>query len=154
VAKEDPKVKRLQSVPGVGPKIAFVFTAFVNEERFEHGGQVSNYLGLTPSVYMSGRMGRYGGITKRENGYLRALLVQGARAITWSKDGGALWERYEYMTVEKGIGKKKAIVGIARRLGVLLYTLMKKGTTYEVRHFQGVHRKADSKALAEEALSA
>ncbi|MDR3138233.1 MAG: transposase, partial [Treponema sp.] len=103
---------------------------------------------------MSGSMVRYGGITKRGNGYLRALLVQGAWAITWSNDGGALRERYEYMTAEKGIGKKKAIVAIARRLGVLLYTLLKKGTTYEVRPFKGGVKKTDVKALAEEALSA
>jgi hypothetical protein len=34
-------------------------------------------------------------------------------------------ERYEYMTKTKGISKKKAIAAAARRLGVLLYTLMK-----------------------------
>jgi transposase len=150
-AKGDERIERLESVPGVGPKIAFAFSAYVNEERFEDGGQVSNYLGLTPRVYMSGTLVRYGRITKRGNGYLRALLVQGAWALTWSKDGGALRERYEYMTKEKGIGKKKAIVAIARRLGVLLYTLLKNGTRYEVRHFR---EGKDTKALAEEALSA
>jgi hypothetical protein len=58
------------------------------------------------------------------------------------------------MTREKGIGKKKAIVAIARRLGVLLYTLLKNGTTYEVKHFKGAVKQADVKALAEEALRA
>jgi hypothetical protein len=57
-------------------------------------------------------------------------------------------------TEEKGIGKKKAIVGIARRLGVLLYTLMKHGRSYEVRHFRGGKKKADTEALAREAISA
>jgi transposase len=151
-AKGDKRIEQLESVPGVGLKIAFVFSAFVNEARFEDGGQVANYLGLTPRVYMSGDMVRYGGITKRGNGYLRALLVQGAWAVTWSKEGGALRERYEYMTVEKEMGKKKAIVVIARRLGVLLYTLMKNGTKYEVRHFKP--GGSGVKALALEALSA
>jgi hypothetical protein len=80
-------------------------------------------------------------------------LVQGAWAITWSKDGGALRERYEYMTVKKGIGKKKAIVAIARRPGVLLYTLLEDGTRYEVRYFRG-GKGAAVEALAAEALSA
>jgi transposase len=154
-AKGDEIIERLKSVPGVGPKIAFVFSAFINGDRFENGGQVGNYLGLTPRVYMSGSLIRYGGITKRGNGYLRALLVQGAWVITWSKNGGALRERFEYMTVEKGLGKKKAIVAIARRLGVLLYTLMKNGTEYEVRHFKGGNRhKGAGEALAAEAISA
>jgi transposase len=94
-AKGDERIERLQSVPGVGPKIAFAFSAYENEGRFESGGQVSNYLGLVPRVYMSGSLVKYGGITKGGNGYLRALLVQGAWAVTWSKEGGALRERYE-----------------------------------------------------------
>ena len=57
------------------------------------------------------------------------------------------------MTGGKGIGKKKAIVAIARRLGVLLYTLMKRGTEYEVRHFRGGSTRK-TEALAAEALSA
>jgi hypothetical protein len=39
------------------------------------------------------------------------------------------------MTKIQGKGKKKAIVAVARKLGVLLLTLMKNGTCYEVRHF-------------------
>jgi hypothetical protein len=56
------------------------------------------------------------------------------------------------MTGEKGMGKKKAIVAIARWLGVLLYTLLKNGTSYEARHFR--REKPDVRALALKALSA
>jgi transposase len=153
-ARGDEQIERLQSVPGVGPKIAFAFSAYVNAERFENGAQVSNFLGLVPRVYISGSLIRYGGITKQGNGTLRGLLVQGAWALTWSKNGGALRERFEYMTQEKGIGKKKAIVAIARRLGVLLYTLMKQRTRYEVRHFKGAVTRQDPKELARIAANA
>jgi hypothetical protein len=84
-------------VPGVGPKIAFAFSAYVNADRYENGGQVSNYLELVPWVYMSGSLMIYGGIMKGGNEYLRGLLVQGVWAMTWSKEGGALRERYEYI---------------------------------------------------------
>jgi transposase len=153
-AKGDEEIKRLEGIPGVGPKIAFAFVSYINVERFEDASQVSNYLGLTPRVYMSGTLIRYGGITKRGNGYLRALLVQGAWALTWSSKGGALRERYEYMTKEQGKGKKKTIVGIARRLGVLMYTLMKEGREYEVRHFKPVVKKTETEGLVKEAMSA
>jgi transposase len=153
-SKGDKDIERLEGIPGVGPKIAFAFVSYINGERFENGSQVANYLGLVPRVYISGSIIRYGGITKRGNGYLRALLVQGAWAVTWSRKGGALRERYEYMTKEKGIGKKKAIVAIARRLGVLMYTLMKEGSEYEVRQFRGGERKAEVEELARKALSA
>ncbi|MDR1129275.1 MAG: transposase [Treponema sp.] len=63
-AKGDEGIKRLQSVPGMGPKTAFAFSAFVNGERFENGAQVSNYLGLTPGVYISRSVVRSGGLLK------------------------------------------------------------------------------------------
>jgi transposase len=153
-ARGDEQIERLKTIPGVGPKIAYAFVAHVGVERFEHAGQVSNYLGLVPKVYMSGDLIRYGNITKRGNGYVRALLVQGAWALTWTAKGGALKERFEYMTKEKGLGKKKAIVAIARRLGELMYTLMKNGTTYEVRHFKGTEKKPKPEELARMALGA
>jgi hypothetical protein len=56
------------------------------------------------------------------------------------------------MTGEKGIGKKKAIVAIARRLGELMYTILKKKAEYEVRHLK-VGRPSVG-TLAREALSA
>jgi transposase len=152
-AAGDKEMERLQTVPGVGPKTAFAFAAHVDAERFQSAGQVSNYLGLVPRVYISGDTERYGRITKRGNGYLRALLVQGAWAVTWSKRGGALRERYEYMTAVKGISRKKAIAAAARRLGELLYTLLKQGTEYEPRKC-AVKRKEESSALARIALSA
>jgi len=151
-AEGDKEIEQLQTVPGVGPMISFAFAAHVAAERFENGAQVSNYIGLVPRVYMSGDTVRYGQITKRGNGFLRALLVQGAWALVRSKAGGSLKERYEYMTAEKGISKKKAIVAIARRLAELLYTLMKNGTSYEVRRFKA--EKGEGKKLAQLAISA
>jgi transposase len=145
----DEQIERLQTVPGVGPKVSFAFAAHVCAERFENAGQVSNYLGLVPRVYMSGDTVRYGRITKRGNGYLRALLVQAAWSIAWSKRGGKLKERYEYMTAVKGISKKKAVVAIARRLAELLYAIMRDGTEYEYRPF-----KREGKNLAQLALCA
>jgi transposase len=137
-AQGDTAIERLRGVPGVGPIVSLAYTAYVGDgSRFETAAQVSNYLGLVPRVDISGTLIRYGGITKQGNGYLRALLVQASWALIRSKNGGALKERYEYMTKVKGLGKKKTIVAIARRLGELLWTLLRQGTDYEVRHFSG-----------------
>jgi len=134
-SKEDEVMQRLQSIPGVGPTVSFAFVAHVGAERFENAGQLSNYLGLVPRVYMSGDTVRYGNITKRGNGYLRALLVQASWVLIRTKKGGRLKERFRYMTIERAIGKKKSIVSIARRLAELMYVLMRDGTTYEIRPF-------------------
>jgi transposase len=148
----DEQIQRLQSVPGVGPKVAFAFVSYVGAERFENASQVSNYFGLVPRVYMSGETVRYGRITKRGNSYARALLVQAAWALIRAKAGGKLKERYEYMTVEKSKSKKKAIVAIARRLAELLYILMRDGTSHERRPF--IREKKAVEKLAQLAISA
>jgi transposase len=111
-AAGDEMIESLQSIPGVGPKVSFAFAAHVAAERFENAGQLSNYLGLVPRVYMSGDTVRYGKITKRGNGYVRALLVQAAWALIRSLSGGKLKARYEYMTLEQSISKKKAAVAV------------------------------------------
>jgi len=99
--------------------------------------QVSNYLGLAPRVRMSGEMVRYGGITKRGNGYVRALLVQAAWALIRSRGGGALKARFGHMTAEKGLGRKKSAVAVARRMAELLYALLRDGSEREARPFMG-----------------
>jgi transposase len=154
MAKEsagDEDIQRLQSIPGVGPKVSFAFVAHVAVERFENAGQVSNYLGLVPRVYISGETVRYGRITKRGNGYVRALLVQAAWALVWSKRSEKLKERFYYMTIVRSKSKKTAIVAIARRLGEEMYTLLKGGVLHERRSFEP-NKTVDE--LVEEAMSA
>jgi hypothetical protein len=67
------------------------------------------------------------------------------------------------MTIKKGLGKKKAIVAAetaettfpsfrARRLGELLWTLLRQGTDYEMRHFSGYQPVAVAN-LVKEALA-
>ena len=147
----DEEIERLQEVPGVGPLVAFAFVSHVAPERFEDASQVSNYLGLVPRVYISGEVVRHGRITKRGNGYLRALLVQASWAMIKTKQGGKLKARYEYMILEKSKSKKQAIVAVARRLAELLYTLMRSGSKYEAREF---NREKKVEELVQLAMSA
>ena len=86
---------------------------------------------------MSGEMVRYGGMTKRGNGYVRALLAQAAWALIRSKEGGALKAQFGHMTAEKGLGRKKSAVAVARRMAELLYVLLRDGSAYEARPFMG-----------------
>ncbi|GHU47532.1 hypothetical protein FACS1894200_03050 [Spirochaetia bacterium] len=56
------------------------------------------------------------------------------------------------MTKTKWLGKKKAIIAIARRLSELMWTLSRSGKGYEVRKFSIPTQNAAR--LAKEALSA
>jgi transposase len=153
-AKGDGQIERLKETPGVGTLVALAFAAYIGDgSRFENASQVSNYLGLVPRVDISGTLVKYGGITKRGNSYLRVLLVQAAWAMLRSKTGSALKERYEYMTQTKGLGKKKTIVAIARRLAELLWTLSRSGDAYEQRRFKRPSIESLAERLAKEALA-
>ena len=139
----------LQTIAGVGPIVAYAFVAYVGDgSRFSKGAQVSNYIGFVPRLYQSGTIERNGPITKRGNGYLRGLLVQAAWAAVFSSKGGALRERY-YIRIKAGHGKKKTIVGIARRLVVLMHSILLSGDKYEVRPYKGPMLKTAAEMAAE-----
>ena len=152
-AKENESMKLLQTVAGVGPIVAYAYVAHIGDgSRFNTGAQVSNYLGFVPRLDYSGTIQRHGHISKRGNGYLRALLVQAAWSTVRSKSGGALKERYTYLTAYKGASKKKTIVSIARRLSELMYAVLKTKTEYKPLPWKGSqHKRA---ILVEQALSA
>jgi len=137
-AKNDEDMKRLQSIPGVGPVVAYAFVAHVGDgSRFSKGAQVSNYIGFVPRLDYSGTIQRHGHITKRGNGYLRGLLVQAAWTMTLSKKGSALRTRYKYYTLCQEASKKKTIVSIARKLAELMYSVLRNKTIYEPRKWDG-----------------
>ncbi len=50
---------------------------------FKNGRHFAAWLGLTPKQYSSGGKTRLAGITKRGDGYIRKLLVQGAIAVIY-----------------------------------------------------------------------
>jgi transposase len=66
IAKADDRIRRLQTIPGVGRKTAEAFVTVIDDaDRFENARQVSAYIGLVPRQYQSGETDRNGRITKR-----------------------------------------------------------------------------------------
>jgi transposase len=133
-AKKDELMKLLMTVVGVGPLIAYAFLAHVGDgSRFSAVGQVSNFLGFVPKLDYSGTIQRQG---QTGNGYLRGLMVQAAWSLIRSKKGGALRERYRFLT-GNGTSKKKTIVSIARRMAEMMYSMLRSKSEYEVRRWAG-----------------
>ena len=152
-AKTDEDMKLLQSIPGVGPIVAYAYVAHVGDgKRFSKGAQVSNYLGFVPRLDYSGTIQRQGHITKRGNGYLRGLMVQAAWAAVRSRHKGSLKERFTYLTLFQGRSKKKTIVSIGRRIAELMYSVLRNKTKYEARPWKGPGN--DPAELAGRAMSA
>jgi transposase len=74
--------QRLATIPGVGPITATALVATVGDPAFFTSARhFSAWLGLTPRQHSSGGREWLGGISKRGDGYLRRLLIHGARSI-------------------------------------------------------------------------
>jgi len=74
--------QRLASIPGIGVLTATALAATVGEgQDFRNGRQLAAYLGLVPRQASSCGKERLLGISKRGDGYLRSLLIHGARAV-------------------------------------------------------------------------
>lgn len=66
IGKIDPRIVRLRTIPGVGPRTAAILVACIDDpHRFANGRQVSAYFGLVPRRYQSGETDRNGRITLR-----------------------------------------------------------------------------------------
>jgi transposase len=75
----DPIVKRLTTLPGIGPITATAYVAALDDAaRFERAGQVSSYLGLAPREYSSGEQQRRGRVLRSAHPHVQSLLVQAA----------------------------------------------------------------------------
>jgi len=137
-ARKDEDMKKLQTIPGVGPVVAYAFAAHVGDgSRFSKGAQVSNYIGFVPRLDYSGTIERHGHITKHGNGYLRGLLILAAWAMVRSRKDSSLKERYICLTMFGGRSKKKTIVSIGRRLTELMYSVLQNKTNYEAHIWAG-----------------
>jgi transposase len=118
----------MRSVPGVGLVTAMTFRLELPEpERFDHAGQVARMAGLAPMVRQSGQARREGGLIRSSSGRLRTALVEAA--WRWVAHDEAAEAVYRRLVSNTGSGKK-AIVGVARRLGVLLWRLSCRGEPY------------------------
>jgi len=82
MAKELPVVGYLRTIPGIGLLTATALLAFIGDiHRFPYGRHLASYLGLTPREFSSGLKRNLGRISKRGDGYLRTLLIHGARSV-------------------------------------------------------------------------
>jgi transposase len=130
LAEANDQVKRLQTAPGVGPRLSEAVVAILDDpHRFKSGRQVSCYAGLTPRRWQSGESDRRGHISGAGNSLLRSLLVE----IAWLGVRGDTWMRGVYEQVRRGSEKRKkiAIVAVARRLLVKLWAMMRDGTEWK-----------------------
>ena len=130
IGKNDPRIQRIRTIPGVGPRTAEILVACLDDpHRFENGRQVSAYFGLVPRQYQSGETDRNGRITKRGNPLARTILVECA----WASLRYNPWAKavYERISGKQKTRKKKAAVALARKIAVLAWALLRDEQDWE-----------------------
>ena len=131
VAAQDPVVRRLRSVPGVGPVTAVGFVAALDAvDRFASARRVAGYLGLTPTERSSGEQQHRGRISKTGNPRARMLLVEAGWRLLRARQAAAAPLRAWGERLAARRGRAIAAVALARRLARILYALWRDGSEY------------------------
>lgn len=130
VAKRDDRVELLQSIPGVGPRLAEMVVALIDDPtRFKSARQVGAYAGLTPRRYQSGESDRSGRISRAGCGRLRKLLVQVAWGmLRHNPQGKGVFER---LCKGQKTRRKQAAVALARRILVWCWAMLRDGRRWD-----------------------
>jgi transposase len=132
MAAEDERSARLMKLQGVGCTTASALVSTIGDARdFKNGRQLAAWLGLVPGQYSSGGKTRLGGITKAGDGYLRTLLVLGAKSVL-----AAARNKYDRLSrwalaLEVRRGYWKAVIAIAAKNARMAWAVLAKGEAFK-----------------------
>jgi transposase len=137
VAADYEVVQQLRAIDGVGLLVSLSFVLCIDDPtRFKKARDVGPYLGLRPRLWSSGEVSRQGGISKEGDAEMRRLLVQAAHVLLHTCKQDSELRRWGLRLQERQ-GTKIAVVGVARKLAVLMLHLWQTGASYERLHLQG-----------------
>jgi transposase len=141
IAKEEPVIRTLLQVPGIGVLTATALYASVGSvHAFKSGRHLASWLGLTPREKSSGERRRLGRITKQGDPYLRTLLIHGARSALLAAErarsaGRSLTHLQAWALERAGEGHtNRAAVALANKLARIAWAVWR-----HERRFDGDH---------------
>jgi transposase len=120
--------KVLRSIPGVGPVTTeVVLSELADRNRFRSGKCAVAYAGMAPGQRESAGKRKELHIERNGSARLRWILVEAAWQLV--RRTGRWRVTFEHLSGR--IGRKKAIVAIARRLLMVMMALLKSGQPYQ-----------------------
>ncbi|MBW7453832.1 IS110 family transposase [Paenibacillus sepulcri] len=123
----------IQSIPGIGTKIAATILAEIGEiDRFDHAKKLIAFAGIDPSVFSSGKFtATRNTITKRGSRRLRTALYQAVRCGIRSSRNKKLRSYYDKKRAE---GKlfKVAVIACANNRIHWIYAILTKKETFRL----------------------
>lgn len=143
LVKEIEEYKIIQTIPGIGEKIAATILSEIGEiERFDHPKKLVAFAGVDPSVFESGRFtATQNRITKRGSSRLRHALFMAVKcAIRDSRKKKTTNEIIprnkrlrEFYDKKRSEGKpyKVSVIACVNKLLHWIYALLKTNTTFQ-----------------------
>ena len=129
--RANPTARHLITIPGFGPILAGAIAAIVTDPRhFDSGRDFAASLGLVPRQDGTGGKVKLGPISKRGNGYLRRLLVNGATAVLNGKNARTDPWRAKMLD---GKPKKLAAVALANKMARIAWAVMTRQEDFRPR---------------------
>ncbi len=131
LAGEIEEYKMIQSIPGIGEKIAATIISEIGEvERFHHPKKLVAFSGIDPSVHSSGKfIATINRITKRGSSRLRHALYMAVLCGIRASRNKKLKEFYDRKR-EEGKPFKVAVIACANKLLHWIYALLKRKETF------------------------
>jgi transposase len=132
MVRNDPRIARLRSIPGVGPVGSIALAAVIDDiGRFPDAKHFASYLGLVPQEHSSGNKRMMGSITRSGSELVRRYLIHGARAVLLhtspeTKDENRRWA----LKLKDKIGQNKATVALAHRMARIAWSVLKNERDY------------------------
>jgi transposase len=134
ICQQHERCRRLVKVEGVGSLVATTLVAAIgNARQFKNGRELSAWLGLVPRKHSSGHRTVLLGISKRDNRYLRTLLIHGARVASRvaesKRDARSIW--LSRLKLRGGVQRGGG--GLANKRARVLRALLARGDSHRVQ---------------------
>ena len=123
----------LTSIPGIGLLNATALSAAIgNAQTFRRGRDLAAWLGLVPKQMTTGGKPKLLGISKRGNGYLRKMLIHGARAAlpSLSKAETPLGGWLRGLLARAHVNT--AVVALAAKLARTAWAVIRRGQKFDM----------------------
>jgi transposase len=131
--KTDEELRRLCTVPGIGPVTAGAIAAFAPDlETFESGRNFAAWLGLVPRQRSTGGKTRLGAVSKMGQCDIRRLLIVGAMSvIRWVVRKGGSANRWLTGLVARK-PRMVAAVALANKMARMIWAMTTRGEDYRM----------------------
>lgn len=120
----------LQTMPGIGPRVAQVILAETGGDmtRFGSAERLASWAGLVPAIYEhAGRRTPAG--TRHGNKWLKATMVEAAGSVSRMHDSNYLAAQYSRLAQRRG--PRRALVAVAHSMLIDAYYMLLRDQPYQ-----------------------